>query len=254
MAVTATPEFEVVDRRRIELIEPGLPSAPIHHRGGTHQLHGSGELLDDDSLAALVAEVRTSVARMTVAALDELVDSISGPITAVAIRGWPSNFPEDIALKRRPPYESRADSVMYCQVLAEVARERGWVVHFYDAKNVEAEAAALLGARANDVLNGPRKALGPPWSRDHRTALAATIVLADPATSVVSPPTAANRCSTVAINGVALSWHTAPGATMTSTECTTRVGVSFAPLSSTRRPLDDTPGRSGPWALQSTQP
>lgn len=194
MAVTATPEFEVVDRRRIELIEPGLPSAPIHHRGGTHQLHGSGELLDDDSLAALVAEVRTSVARMTVAALDELVGSISGPITAVAIRGWPSNFPEDIALKRRPPYESRADSVMYCQVLAEVARQRGWVVHFYDAKNVEAEAAAILGARANDVLNGPRKALGPPWSRDHRTALAATIVLADPATSVVSPPTAANRC------------------------------------------------------------
>ena len=30
VAVTATAEHEVVDRRRIELLEPGLPSAPVH--------------------------------------------------------------------------------------------------------------------------------------------------------------------------------------------------------------------------------
>ena len=74
------------------------------------------------------------------------------------------------------PHQSRADSVMYCKVLAELARERGWAVHTYNAKNVEDEAIRILGERANGVLHGPRESLGPPWSKDHRMALAATIV------------------------------------------------------------------------------
>jgi hypothetical protein len=63
-------------------------------------------------------------------------------------------------------------------VLAEVAGVRGLSVTLYDAKGVEAEAARLLGARADEVLRGPRATLGPPWSKDHRMALAATIVSA----------------------------------------------------------------------------
>ncbi len=74
------------------------------------------------------------------------------------------------------PYESRADSVMYCQVLAELGRQRGWTVSLYIAKNVEDEAVRILGERADEVLRNPRATLGPPWSKDHRTALAATIV------------------------------------------------------------------------------
>jgi hypothetical protein len=66
---------------------------------------------------------------------------------------------------------------MYCQVLAELARERGWVVHTYNAKTVENEAGRILGERTNEVLRGPRDTLGPPWSKDHRMALAATIVV-----------------------------------------------------------------------------
>jgi hypothetical protein len=55
-------------------------------------------------------------------------------------------------------------------------RDRGWVVHQYDAKTVEDQASRVLGAGAYDVLHGPRATLGPPWSKDHRMALAATIV------------------------------------------------------------------------------
>jgi hypothetical protein len=65
---------------------------------------------------------------------------------------------------------------MYCQVLSEVAAERGWGIHTYDSKTVESDAVAILGPRAKEILHGPRNALGPPWSKDHRTALAATIV------------------------------------------------------------------------------
>jgi hypothetical protein len=53
---------------------------------------------------------------------------------------------------------------------------RGWEVHLFDAKDVEAQAARILGARAGDVLHGPRATLGPPWTKDHRIALASTIV------------------------------------------------------------------------------
>ena len=70
---------------------------------------------------------------------------------------------------RHAPYESRADAVMYRQELAGVAEQRGWAVHRYDAR-------AALAAVPDDVLRAPRGRLGPPWTKDHRVALAAAIV------------------------------------------------------------------------------
>ena len=176
VAVTASADQTVVDRRRIELVEDGLPAAPVHHLGGTYAMHDTGAPLDDEALAALVAEVRASVVRAASAALDELAAAVPEPVVSISVRAWPDDFPADIAAQRRPPYESRADSVMYCQVLAELGRARGWDVHRYDASKVEAQAAHILGDRADEVLLGPRAKLGPPWTKDHRNALAATVL------------------------------------------------------------------------------
>ena len=167
VAVTGSADHRVVDRRRIELIEPGMPTAPIHHEG---------KPLDDDAAADLVAQVRASAVRATSASLHELAAALPAPIVSMSLRAWPPDFPDDIAVQRRPPYEARADSVMYRQVLAEAARARGWDVHLYDARDVEGRAVDLLGGRADDVLHGRRATLGPPWTKDHRMALAATIV------------------------------------------------------------------------------
>ena len=167
VAVTASADHQVVDRRRIELIEPDMPTAPVHHEG---------KPLDDAAAAVLVAQVRASAVRATSAALDELATAVLEPITSMSLRAWSLDFPEDIAPQRRVPYEARADSVMYRQVLAELARARGWDLHLYDAKDVEARAAGMLAERADEVLFGPRATLGPPWTKDHRLALAATIV------------------------------------------------------------------------------
>jgi hypothetical protein len=167
VAVTASAGHEVVDRRRIELIEPGMPAAPVEHEVGH---------LDDDAAVKLVAAVRASALRAASASLDQLAVSLPGPVASVSLRAWPLDFPGDIAAWRRPPCQSRADSVMYCQVLADCAHERGWPVHLYGARDVEAQAARILGERAGDVLGRPRAVLGPPWTRDHRIALAATIV------------------------------------------------------------------------------
>ena len=176
VAVTASAAHDVVDRRRIELIEPGLPAAPVHHEGGAHLMHQTGQPLDDGALAALVADVRASATRTASAELDQISAAVSQPIVSISLRAWPGDFPQEVAVQRQIPYESRADSVMYCQVLADLARARGWSVHLFDAKHVEQQAAALLGSRADDVLHGPRAKLGPPWSKDHRVALAATVL------------------------------------------------------------------------------
>jgi hypothetical protein len=167
VAVTASAGHEVVDRRRIELIEPGMPVAPIEHEA---------KALSHGAAARLIAEVRASALRATSASLDQLAASLPEPVASVSLRAWPLDFPDDIAAQRRPPYDSRADSVMYCQVLSECADARGWEVHLFDAKAIETQAARVLGGRAGEVLHGPRATLGPPWTRDHRIALAATVV------------------------------------------------------------------------------
>ncbi|TWF75666.1 hypothetical protein FHX44_111550 [Pseudonocardia hierapolitana] len=167
VAVTASADHEVVDRRRIELLEPGVPAAPIEHES---------QGLDVAAATALVAKVRASAVRAASAALDEIATVLPEPVISISLRVWPPDFPEDVAVQRRAPYQARADAIMYRQVLSELAHDRGWDVHLYDAKDVVGQAVAVLGARAEAVLNGPRATLGPPWAKDHRVALAATIM------------------------------------------------------------------------------
>ena len=167
VAVTASAGHVVADRRRIELVEPGVPVAPVEHGIAA---------LDDDAAAQLVAGVRASALRAASASLDQLAAWLPGPVVSLSLRAWPLDFPDDIAVRRRAPYQSRADSVMYRQVLAECAHDRGWQVHLFDARAVEAQAARILGERAEDALGRPGVTLGPPWTKDHRIAFAATIL------------------------------------------------------------------------------
>ena len=137
-----------------------MPMAPIEHEA---------KPLDDDAAARMVADVRAAALRTTSASLDQLAASLPGPVVSMSLRAWPLDFPDDIVVQRRPPYDSRAVA-MYCEVLAECAHARGWEVHLFHAKDVEAQAArtqASEPARPTDAGRG---------TRDHRIALAATIV------------------------------------------------------------------------------
>ncbi len=166
IAVTASEDHEVVDRRRIALIEPGISAAPIHYES---------RRLDVAATAALVAKARASVVRATSAALEEIATALPAPVVSISLRAWPPDFPDDIAVQRRAPYEARADAIRYRQVLSELALARDWEVHLYDAKAVLGQAVGMLAERADEVLQGPRARIGPPWTKDHRIALAATI-------------------------------------------------------------------------------
>ena len=166
VAVTASG-VDVVDRRRIELVEDGVTPAPIHYES---------RHLDVAGTADLVATVQASVARATAAALDALAADLPAPIASISLRALPTSFPDDITVLRQAPWEARADAVMYRRVLVELAEARHWDVRFYDAKRVLDEVATRLGAGTDAVLDGPRARLGPPWTKDHRLALAAAIL------------------------------------------------------------------------------
>lgn len=118
VAVTASADYEVVDRRRIELVEPGITAAPIHYES---------RRLDVAATAALVAKVRASVARATSAALDETAAAVPESIVSISLRAWPLDFPEDIAVQRRSPYEARADAIMYPPPGPLRAHPRSWL-------------------------------------------------------------------------------------------------------------------------------
>ncbi len=156
----------VLDARRIELLEPGLPKLPHHHEAQT---------LPIGEATALIERVRASAVSCASTALDVLPAGVG----AIAIRKRPalsSSLEERIGNYWA---QCRADSVMYRDVLAETARARGWTVHEYDAKAVTAEAADVLGL--DDVaahLKALGKAFAPPWNKDHRLATSAAIVAA----------------------------------------------------------------------------
>jgi hypothetical protein len=86
VAVTASAGHEVVDRRRIELIEPGMPAAPVEHEA---------KALDGGASARMVAEVRASVLQATSASLDQFAASLGEPIVSISLRAWPLDFPDD---------------------------------------------------------------------------------------------------------------------------------------------------------------
>ena len=116
VAVTAAAGHSVVGRRRIEVVEPGVSAAPLHYEGGR---------LDVAATAALVAAVLASAVRACAAALEDLANALPAPVLSISLRSRPPDFPEDIAVRRRAPYEARADTIMYRHLLAELAHARG---------------------------------------------------------------------------------------------------------------------------------
>ena len=110
--MTSSADYEVVDRRRIELVEPDISAAPIHYES---------RLSTSPLTAALVAKVRASIVRASSAALDEIAAALPAPVLSILLRAWPLDFPADIAVQRRARYEARADAVIYRQELSELA-------------------------------------------------------------------------------------------------------------------------------------
>ena len=100
-------------------------------------------------------------------------------ILGVALRKCPQ-LPHTVA-ERIKNYRAQnvADWVMYRKALASAAEARGWPVHWYDAKSVFGAASQALRVENLEAhFLQVRSAVGPPWDKDHKLAMAAAIVTA----------------------------------------------------------------------------
>ena len=165
--VTVAADGKLIDRRRVELVDATMPKFPHHHEALALPV-GEG--------VALVERVARSAQREAQTALTALASSVPAPIVGVALRACPP-LPATIA-ERLADYRAQnvADSVLYREALAQAARSRGWAVHWYEAKTVLQQAARALGRGSMDeLLQKTGAALGPPWQKDHKLAMAAAI-------------------------------------------------------------------------------
>ena len=170
--VTATRDGTFLDRRRVELVDASLPKIPHH---------SEAQRLPIEEAVKLVERVQASAERHAKLVLEATAKEIPANILGIALRQCPE-LPPAIA-ERITNYRASnvADWVMYRQAIAAAAEARGWLVHWFDPKKVEGLANKALASKALGVKNLDahfaqlRRSLGPPWSQDHKMAMAAAI-------------------------------------------------------------------------------
>lgn len=168
----------IVDRRRIQLIEPGVPSQPYHH-DTVRMARAAAE--------QLVARVRESVMRTTLDSLKQLRDDLQPPyrIVAMTMRKPPLDYVPVTVEQAHASYPvmCRADGMMYHDALCTAARRLKIALALDDRARAIARSADRLDVSVREIeqfLQATGEHLGPPWQKEHRLAAAAAIgVLAD---------------------------------------------------------------------------
>ena len=164
----------VVDRRRIELIEPGVPSQPYHHET-------VGMPLADAE--PLVAGVRESVMRTTLERLQELREELASyTIVGMTLRTPPLPSAPVTVAEAHASYSvmCRADGMMYHEALSQAAQHLKIDVELHHRGSELTRAADRFGVSIKELehfLQAAGKNLGPPWQKEHRLAAAAALAV-----------------------------------------------------------------------------
>jgi len=165
--VTADSAGALLDRRRVELVDEGLPKIPHH---------GEGQRLPMEEAVKLVERVRASAERHAKLVLEAVAADLPGHTLGIALRQCPE-LPPTIA-ERITNYRASnvADWVMYRRALAAAAKACGWPVHWYNPRQVQEMASKVLRVENLDAhFAALRRSIGPPWGQDHKLAMAAAI-------------------------------------------------------------------------------
>jgi hypothetical protein len=165
----------VMARRRVTLIDPGVPTQPYHHEATA---------MTDADANALITRVRRSIASRSSSALQSVVTDLAPEqaVVAVAIRKPPF---DDLPATYAPIRESyrlmcAADGMMYQLAVCSAARLLGLDVQMCPRGEEAAWAAKKLGATPGDIkrfVNDAGRPPGPPWTEEHRRAYTAGIAV-----------------------------------------------------------------------------
>ena len=130
----------VIERRRVALIDRGLPTLPYEHESTA---------MREDEANALIARVRRSIAARTSDALTRVVTELAPAyaVVALAIRKPPfADLPETVAAVRKSyRLQCAADGMLYQLAICRAARQLGLDVHMCRRGEETARAAEQLG-------------------------------------------------------------------------------------------------------------
>jgi hypothetical protein len=165
----------VIERRRVALLDPGLPTLPYHHDTTT---------MREDKANALIAQVRRSIASRTSDALTRVVTDLTPAyaVVALAIREPPfAELPETVAaVWKSYRLQCAADGIMYQLAICHAGRQLGLDVHLCRRGEETSRAAEQLGVTVREVeefVSRDGRPAGPPWTQEHRRAYAAGIAV-----------------------------------------------------------------------------
>ena len=165
----------VIARRRVTLIDSGLPKQPYEHDSTAMREHEAN---------ALIAQVRRSIATRTSDALTRVVTELprSYAVVALAIRKPPfADLPKTIAAVRKSyRLQCAADGMLYQLAICRAARQLGLDVRMCRRGDETSQAAKQLGVTLREVeefVSRAGRPAGPPWTQEHRRAYAAGIAV-----------------------------------------------------------------------------
>jgi hypothetical protein len=156
----------VLDRRRIDLLESGIPKHPFHHEALK---------LDTAEAEALVQKVAASAERCATGALAKIQKELDGlKLAALVMREPPLPAVPSVEASNGSPWiNTRADATLYLGAVANAARALRIAVEKIPRGEEGERAAALLSCSEERVTQwcaGLRSALGAPWQKDHQEA------------------------------------------------------------------------------------
>jgi len=165
----------VIARRRVALIDKGLPTMPYEHGTAT---------MREEEANALIARVRRSIAARTSDALQRIVSELAPAHTAVAITIRQPPF-EDLpatvgAVRTSYRLLCAADGMLYQLAICHAARQLELDIHMYRRGKEVAQAAQQLGetpAAIAEFVSRAGRPAGPPWTQEHRRAYTAGIAV-----------------------------------------------------------------------------
>jgi hypothetical protein len=165
----------VVERRRVTLIDAGLPTLPYEHES---------RAMTEDAANALLARVRRSIATRSLEALGRVVAELAPQykVAALVIRRPPFNDLPGTVTEVWGSYRllCAADGMLYQLALCRAARELQLKVHLYRRGEETSWAAEQLGTTIDaveDFVTHTGRPPGPPWTQEHRRAYAASIAV-----------------------------------------------------------------------------
>jgi hypothetical protein len=174
VSVTTSGADEIlVDKRRVELLESGLPASPYHHDAAHLPLSAA---------ETLVRAVTASANKSAKSALSSLIGDLApARCRGIAIRVPPlSDWPVSVAeVQGKTWTRNRADGMIYHHALTHAAAQLKLPVVYFGKDTVLEFAAQARGKTPRDLerqLKAFRTTFGPPWRQGHVVACAAAIL------------------------------------------------------------------------------